>query len=206
MSLSVITLIYSFLRTFIHYHAHIQYYSQNFFECSQWYLVLRYSFQVLIFSMMLDIFPTHSCDLKKNQKILNSIFFKDFVYQQDTSVPRNLIWYRNTKIIFFMYNIHIHDNVRTLGIGRIHDQKLCNLHSLISNGWSITDGKVKSLDNRGNFQEVKNWKDLQFDFHITFDRSITHNLIGKIVLKSYSWIKTRVLKFQDTSVPLYTKG
>ena len=30
-------------------------------------------FQILIFSMILDIFPTHLCDFKKHQKILNLI-------------------------------------------------------------------------------------------------------------------------------------
>ena len=33
-----------------------------------------------------------------------------------------------------MYNIHIHDKVRFLDIGKKQNQKLCNLHSLIING------------------------------------------------------------------------
>ena len=55
-----------------------------------------------------------------------------------------------------MYNIHIHVKVRVLEIGRNRNQKLYNLHALIINGRSITIGKVKILDNRGNFQQVKN--------------------------------------------------
>ena len=55
-----------------------------------------------------------------------------------------------------MYNIHIHVKVRVLEIGRNRNQKLCNLHALIINGRSITIGKVKILDNRGNFQQVEN--------------------------------------------------
>ena len=51
-----------------------------------------------------------------------------------------------------MYNIHIHNKVRVLGIGKNQNQKLCNLHSLIINGCSITIKKVKILDNRVNFQ------------------------------------------------------
>ena len=46
-----------------------------------------------------------------------------------------------------MYNIHIHDKVRVLGIRRNQYQKLCNLNSLIING-----GKLKILDDRDNFQ------------------------------------------------------
>ena len=61
-----------------------------------------------------------------------------------------------------MYNVHIHDKVMVLGIGRNQNQKLYNLHSLIINGWSITIGKVKILDNRGNFQYVKTEKMLNF--------------------------------------------
>ena len=34
------------------------------------------SFQILIFSMMLDIFPTHLCNFKKYQKILNLIILR----------------------------------------------------------------------------------------------------------------------------------
>ena len=33
-----------------------------------------------------------------------------------------------------MYNIHIHDKVRVLEIGRSQNQKLCNQRSLIING------------------------------------------------------------------------
>ena len=33
-----------------------------------------------------------------------------------------------------MYNVHIHDKVMVLGIGRNQNQKLYNLHSLIING------------------------------------------------------------------------
>ena len=33
-----------------------------------------------------------------------------------------------------MYDIHIHDKVKILGIGRNQNQKLCNLHLLIING------------------------------------------------------------------------
>ena len=33
-----------------------------------------------------------------------------------------------------MYNTHIHDKVRVLGIGRNQNQTLCNMHSLIVNG------------------------------------------------------------------------
>ena len=33
-----------------------------------------------------------------------------------------------------MYNIHIHDKVRVLEVGRNQNQKLWNLHSLIING------------------------------------------------------------------------
>ena len=33
-----------------------------------------------------------------------------------------------------MYNVHIHDKVMVLGIGRSPNQKLYNLHSLIING------------------------------------------------------------------------
>ena len=67
-----------------------------------------------------------------------------------------------------MYNVHIHDKVMVLGIGRNQNQKLYNLHSLIINGWSITIGKVKILDNRGNFQYVKTEKNVKFYFHIKF--------------------------------------
>ena len=38
-----------------------------------------------------------------------------------------------------------------IGIGRKQNQKLRNLRSLIIDGLSITIGKVKILDNRGNF-------------------------------------------------------
>ena len=74
-----------------------------------------------------------------------------------------------------MYNIYIHDKVRVLGIGRNQHKKLCNLHSLIVNGWSITIRKVKILDNWGNFQLVKNWKYVKFDFQIKFYKPITNN-------------------------------
>ena len=53
-----------------------------------------------------------------------------------------------------MYKMQIHGKV--LGIGRNQNQKLWNLHSLIIIGWSITIGKVKILDNWGNFQWGKN--------------------------------------------------
>ena len=33
-----------------------------------------------------------------------------------------------------MYNVHIHDKVMVLGIGRDQNQKLYNLYSLIING------------------------------------------------------------------------
>ena len=78
-----------------------------------------------------------------------------------------------------MYNRYIHDKVRVLGIGGKQNKKLCNLHSLIINVWSITIGKAKILDNRGNFQYVKNWKKKL-------------NLI---------WNTESKLKFQGTSVP-----
>ena len=74
-----------------------------------------------------------------------------------------------------MCNIHIHVKVRVLEIGRNRNQKLCNLHALIINGRSITIGKVKILDNRGNFQQVENWKNVEFDFHIKFYKTVTNN-------------------------------
>ena len=50
-----------------------------------------------------------------------------------------------------MYNIHIHDKVKVLGIARNQNQKLCNLYALIIKQWSISIDTVKILDNRGNF-------------------------------------------------------
>ena len=67
-----------------------------------------------------------------------------------------------------MYNIYVHDKVRVLGIQRSQNQKLCNLYSLIINEWSITIGKVKILDNQGDFQWVKNWKMLNLISMLNF--------------------------------------
>ena len=67
-----------------------------------------------------------------------------------------------------MYNIYVHDKVRVLGIQRSQNQKLFNLYLLIINEWSITIGKVKILDNQGDFQWVKNWKMLNLISMLNF--------------------------------------
>ena len=100
--------------------------------------------------MILDIFPTHFCEFKKYQKILNLIIL-DFYGPAEHQCPKkfNIIWKYKDNV--FMYNIHIHDKVRVLGIGRNQNQKLCNLYSFIINGWNISIEKRKILDNQGNF-------------------------------------------------------
>ena len=116
--LYVVIFIYPFLRTSPRYHVHIQYHFQKCFEFSQWYSVLsnfRYSFRYDIrhfshtFMRYQKIPAWHQCP-KKSDVIKK---YKDSV---------------------FMYNVHIHDKARVLGIGRNQNQKLCNLHSLIVNG------------------------------------------------------------------------
>ena len=70
------------------------------------------------------------------QKVSKNLKFdnlKIFTYQGH-QCPKEFHIICKYKDDVFMYNIHIHDEVRVLGIGRNQKQKLCNLRSLIING------------------------------------------------------------------------
>ena len=91
---------------------------------------------------------------QKISKNLEFDNFKIFTYQREVKIYPNKFNTETQKYKdnAFMYNIHIYDKVRVLWIGKNQNQKLCNLYSLIINGWSITIGRVKIFDNWDNFQ------------------------------------------------------
>ena len=70
-----------------------------------------------------------------------------------------------------MYNMHIHDKVRVLGVGRNQNRKLCDLYLLIINGWSWDKaGIIEAI-----FSRSKTEKNCKFDFHIELCKPITNN-------------------------------